>query len=207
MKIRLSNTTRSISRVVLILLILLLSAAGCGRKNISNETVSNGLESGLKHTDDCGGCEIPSDHCAYKSEQSEFDLDNVVLTFYYGTSTNIDAALAGDCNYYSYAELYFMDDNDNLHFIKRTEESYTSEEYSCKWILDDSYKLIGFSYNHSENIKIPPELFTQKSGRISFCVYGEDINAYESAYSLISIINIYYKTNDEKVILSSEPFE
>lgn len=149
--------------------------------------------------------------CAYKSEVSEFDIDNVTLYFFFGGifSESIEHELECGSNIPK-IRLYFRNtaigeftpspfSEENLYFIKEIEENYVSEKYRWKgsnYTLEDGVKLT-----------IPSELFIGESGRISFIVAGDEINDRVDGYIYISGKGIYYKVNGDMVTLSDQEFE
>lgn len=169
------------------------------------ENVDNGLKVGFEVSS--GDDPSPSDFCAYSSEVSEFDINDVTLEFFYGGlfNINIEDELNSVRNI-PYVELYF--DNKEMvgepYLIRRTTESYISEKYRCEMIVDEDWNMIGIDFNHFEQITIPKELFVGSSGKIYFYIFGNNIREIDNNGRILSSIAIYYRLNNDKIILSGE---
>ena len=162
------------------------------------------LESGFKKSDDC---ETPLFHCAYRSDKTEFDIDDVTLDFYYGGwFTNL--GIEYDLQLYNFPtfEIYFTNDAHDRCFVKRVEENLVSEKYRCKFIDDDDWNATEIIFNHSESITIPREIFTENEGVIYFAIYSKNANHTVPEVEWIAGKAIFYKIIGEKVILSNLPF-
>ena len=214
MKLTATKKERRIFRVLLILMIFSLLVTGCGQNadtnpdNDSGETdtsVGAVLESGFKKSD--AECETPLFHCAYRSDKTEFDIDDVTLDFYYGgwfSNLGIDYDLRQH-NFPTF-EIYFTNDANDKCFVKRVEENLVSEKYRCKFIYDDDWNFIELKFNHSESITIPREIFTENEGVIYFAIYSKNANHTVPEVEWIAGKAIFYKIIGEKVILSNLPF-
>ena len=162
------------------------------------------LESGFKKSDDC---ETPLFHCAYRSDKTEFDIDDVTLDFYYGGwFTNL--GIEYDLQLYNFPmfDIYFTNDAHDRCFVKRVEENLVSEKYRCKFIDDDDWNATEIIFNHSESITIPREIFTENEGVIYFAIYSKNANHTVPEVEWIAGKAIFYKIIGEKVILSNLPF-
>ena len=163
----------------------------------------------------------PANLCAFTGHRLGYDKDNVTLKFYYGTIFGEDLAYEKlNGRDIEYAELYFEDAEKNLHFIKRSEEHYTSDEYRCNYKFKpapfynpyrqfelgfyDDPGILQISYTHSEKIQIPAELFTEECGKIKFKVYGKF--STDEDVSFLSSVNIYYKVRNGRVYVSDKAF-
>ena len=91
MKLTVAKRTRSICRVLLILMIFSLFVTGCGQNIDTNPDNDGGdpntnvvtvLENGFKPSNDAD--ETPIFYCAYRSDKTEFNINDVTLDFYYG---------------------------------------------------------------------------------------------------------------------------
>ncbi len=166
---------------------------------------NTGLESGFTAS---SGEPIPDNWCAYKSATNEFDIDNVTLTFYFGTimpkevtDEYIENYLENGINIPEF-DVYFGDTYCNpLYLIRHSTENFISTEYSC-YIEDYYSKEVNIIYNHSETVTIPQELFTRQQGAISFYISGTDINELEPEYKMIACILMNYDIKDGKIVLS-----
>jgi hypothetical protein len=127
---------------------------------------------------------------------AEFDIDNVTVEFMYGYDYN-------GHNYPVFDICFVYGDNEVV--VKQVEESFNSEKYRCELIYDDELnKIIRVEYNHSENITIPKEVFTNDSGQIMFGIYAVSENYPECGRRLIAATTISYEKINEKVILTEE---
>lgn len=95
-----------------------------------------------------------------------------------------------------------MDKDSNPYFIKQVENNI-SEKYRCNWISDDYGNVIRIKYNHSEEITIPKELFSEPSGKITFTIWGQDIREPENECRYLASAHLYYEVHKDKVILSA----
>ena len=167
-------------------------------------TLINGLEDGFKPSN--SAAEAPTLYCAYKSDKTEFPIDDVTLDFYYGGYyyQGIEYELENTHDIPSF-ELYFQDDCGGKFFIKRVEENFVSEKYSCDIVYDENWYVTEVKFNHSETITIPQEIFTEESGIIYFSVFGTNQREPDPQNKVITGIGFYYKVVGEKVQLSKQP--
>ena len=204
--------TKRMCSVLAVLLAFCLLFTGCVNGDvieISEEDASDkGVESGFFIS--YGLYETP--FCAaYKSEKSEFDINDVTLDFFWGgkvTQYMIDEYR------YSYFDLYFVSDSEEGEgweefFVKRIEENFVSEKYRCEFTrVEGKEGVESIKYHYSEKITIPKEIFTGKCDFIWFKIKSiNEIAPNQSKETSIANIIIYYKlTDDGKVILSGLPF-
>lgn len=190
--------------VVLILLTTAFVFAGC------KEEEDTGLKVGFE-VSTTNGDPSPSDYCAYKSDVSEFDINNATLEFFYGGifSESIEHERSHGRNIGN-VKLYFYNpalgefdinvfSDENLYFIKESEEVYTSEAHRWKGNL--------YEEGEGETVTIPKELFVGERGLIGFMIFGKDENHRDypnNEYEYVSGKNIYYKVNGDRVMLSGE---
>ena len=170
------------------------------------------LESGFKPGSSAPG---PSHFAAYRSDKTEFDIDDVTLDFYYGGyyPSGIEFTKTHAQNYPVF-EVYFVDDADgSKYFIKRVEENFVSEKYSCELLRDENWYITEIKFNHSETITIPKEIFTKESGKIYFQIHGVNVHEQEQepekepkVHCIVSNY-IFYKVTEGKVILSDKEFK
>ncbi|MBE7088633.1 MAG: hypothetical protein E7370_03845 [Clostridiales bacterium] len=169
----------------------------------SNINAKTGLENGFKPCD--GEDETPIFYCAYRSDKTEFDIDNVTLDFYYGGYyyQGAEFELENAHDFPSF-ELYFEEDNGNNFFVKRVEENFVSDKYSCEVVYDENWHITEIRYNHSEQITIPSEVFTKENGQIWFEIHSANANDIESEVKCITGISIFYQVSNGRVILSNQ---
>ena len=212
MKLTVAKRTRSICWVLLILMIFSLFVTGCGQNDQTNPDQNNEgtnagtvLENGFKPSNDAD--ETPIFYCAYRSDKTEFNINDVTLDFYYGGYyyQGAEYELENAHDFPSF-ELYFTDNEGNKFFVKRVEENFVSDKYSCDLIYDNDWNVINVDFNHSEAVTIPKEIFTEDVGLIYFSIYSENAKELESQTKVIAGIGIYYKVIGEQVVLSNQPF-
>ena len=172
------------------------------------------LEAGFKST---ASDESNPFQCAYKSDKTKFDIDDVTLDFYYGV---LFIHIENIIETYSYPifEVFFDNDDGDKHIIKRVEENFVSEKYRWEYDLDEfDYDELDYGkfdhieptkkFNHSESITIPKKLFSRDSGIIWFVISGANVAEDETEFQSFAWISIYYKVTGEKVILSDQEFK
>ena len=139
MKLTVAKRTRSICRVLLILMIFSLFVTGCGQNIDTNPDNDGGdpntnvvtvLENGFKLSNDAD--ETPIFYCAYRSDKTEFNINDVTLDFYYGGYyyQGAEYELENAHDFPSF-ELYFTDNEGNKFFVKRVEENFVSDKYTA----------------------------------------------------------------------------
>lgn len=194
-----------------VLFLVSLLVTGCAQDNKTdsntNENMNTNmiLENGFKHSST--DAETPTLYCAYKSDKTEFDIDNVTLFFYYGGYyyQGIEYELE-NIHDFPYFELYFTDDDGVKYFVKRVEENFVSEKYRCDIVRDDNWYITEVKFNHSESITIPPEVFKKDTGKIYFSVYSTNLRENNAQEKCIASIYIFYKNSNGKIVLSSQQF-
>ena len=199
-----------IKKIICVVLLLVLGST-VFMLAICDKGVDEGLSAGFATSSGGSGGLYPSDFCAYKSDVSQFDINDVTLHFFYGgifgesiehhlengRHRNITSVrlyfhnqLLGE--FYVYAPYEFAEEN--LYFIREISERYVSEKYRWK---GDEYELEdGFE------LTIPTELFIGESGIISFIVAGYDTQV--DRYKYITGKSIYYEVNGDRVTLSDK---
>ncbi len=183
---------RRISAVLLIILTFTVCATGCELEDVLNSVVK------AKDEPTCVG-KHNSFHCAYKSNKTEFDINDVTLEFFYGTYVYTDVEFMREHgSTVPGFELYFSNDQEQEYLIKRVEEDLVSEKYHSEYNKDEKR----YDFTHSETITIPKELFTKEKGYVYFFL-REISNAdnYPTKFSLTSV-DIYYEVIGDKVIIS-----
>ena len=190
-----TNKTKLIAHVMLVVLLFggALNLAGCGSK---------GLEAGFD-TKGIGSCDdAPIFKCAYKSDVTEFDIENVTLTFCYGGFYELFETATEQYLSYPVFELYLFNDTnpEEKILVKKVEENLISEKYRI-YTVTEKFKT-AIKYNHSEDITIPKELFTNESGLIWFSVNGQNALDPYSTDETLCIIGVYYSKIENKIVLS-----
>ena len=194
--------------LALIMLFTVLTLSGCGIKPLKN---------GFSKYGDI----IPDYFIAYKSDVSKFDLSDVSLEFYYGVLEY--ERLVGKASISSF-EICFLSGDSDLYIAKKITDELVSEEYNvdiAKVPFLARFFIDNLTFSHSETIAIPEFLFDKNTGeiRIVLCsefLYSEHNNseflvecsACSAQYTthILAESVLYYQKNDDRIILSSEPF-
>lgn len=171
----------------------------------SNLSTPSGLETGFKPSGSMSGAPLPGRYCAFKSETNVFDINEVTLDVYFGGdfSDGIDTIRENSESFPSF-ELYFENDQGNECFIKRIEENFVSEKYSCDLVCDENWNLLEIKYNYHETLTIPAELFTKEKGMIWFVARGVNTHKPEDGLQNIAGNVLLYEVKDGKVILTTQ---
>lgn len=207
-----------IRRILLILtaLSLCISLLGCGDITDNSEAETpeedKGIESGFYFLDD----PLPVVglwHAACRSEKSVFDIDDVTLTFYYGDYFGYSPIEKYKWNHVTYEsyELYFENyKTGDKVLIRHVDEDFVSEKHRCTYRYAKGTLLVEeIIFNHSEELTIPRELFTEDNGVVNFNVYGFGIVMnqgvpYEEGYTNIHIshLPLYYEKIGDTIKLT-----
>ncbi|MBQ3000415.1 MAG: lipoprotein [Oscillospiraceae bacterium] len=207
-------------RVLLILLIFALGLSGCGQKAA--------LEKGFGYTFTPNSAML-----AIRSDTDIFQKDDVTFDLYYGTYNAESAKKYNQDPRGAYAASAFADSKlifalyicdadvqkitecadykeiDNHYFVREmSEEEALSEEYSFTMSYwKDVIFGEGITYNHSEEITIPAELFTEDSGRLSICLaaFHEPVNDGDNYHPTITYrIDFSYRVIDGTTVKISK---
>ncbi len=180
---------------LLLLLAFCMLATGCGGK-------SKGLSSGFSEIESCY-------KMAYKSDKTEFDINDVTLELSYGCYFihDVEWELEHGGDIFSYFDIYIesCQKNGDKTLIKRVEENLISEKYRVTREYDENNYFVGWKFNCSENITIPKEVFSKEKDRLVFCIYGESLRDDGlPSYRVLAYAGIGYKVLGDKVILAEE---
>jgi hypothetical protein len=203
-----TNAEKMVSKIyklLILLLIVSMSFTGCMITN-----TGEGLESGFAFSS-LGGesCQSNPFHCGYKTDRTEFDIDDVTIDLYYGVECcNDDGLLCAGVSIPTFDIYVEPRGTYNKYLIKHVEEELFSVKYNCKVISKDFliWPTIKIIYNHHEAIKIPKEAFENGSGRLDIIIYGTFVSGVNSREGEIVGTVIYYKVIGEKVMLSKKSF-
>ena len=172
----------------------LFGACAAGQSTEDSLDEPTKLEHGFGVSSGCAP--MPSEHCAYRSDAIISDIDNVKVTFYFGrTYSSDDWDLERERNYNSIPEfdVYFADKNHELlYLIRHSDENFISEEYRVTIEKDVKRNVKVFVFNHSEEITIPRELFTDTQGVLRFYVSGVNIKSKSPEYETITCAYLNY---------------
>lgn len=189
--------------VIVIAFVITTSFLAC-KPAQTDENAASKLEYGFEFSN----IPEPMDFCAFKSDSNQFDINNVSLDFYFGSS------YIGEYNKDKYDwisipefDIYFTDILDNmLHLVRHVDENYITDKYKVNIdVTPKTHKYI-VNYNHKENITIPSKLFTEKEGRLGFRLGGINVLSNNPHYYIFNGTWIYYKVNGTTVTLSGQEF-
>lgn len=214
------NFKECIFRLMILLTVFCLLLTGCnpliknrGNENTDTDVLTEGpLEHGFKLSYEYGAhvTDSPIYKVAYRSNTNLFDINNVTLEFSYGGSYTFNISYERE-HFHSipYFDLYFTGPSEEKILVKRVNENFVSKKYS--YTTEDSVKdgivTETYTFNHTETLTIPKELFTKDKGQIYFSIYGEDKRDKPVVeYKLIISTGISYKIEGEKVWLSNKSF-
>lgn len=156
--------------------------------------------------------------CAYRSSKTEFDKNDVTLSFYFGTyfvyddaQTQLERSPFRD---YPFLDLYCkaykpvgtLFEQTGEHFIKRNNGRYISEHYNkykAIFVCNSHWQLTEIIFNTKEVIKIPAELFTESEGFISFQIRAPHLLDENNIQTFNSVI-INYRLEEDKVIIQDD---
>lgn len=155
--------------------------------------------------------------CAVKSEETEFNVDNIELSFNYGW--NGEETYLSDENYEQICfALYFNNSEyqSSITSITTTFSDYQEIEnfYFVKEVsIDDFFssafavtlkRLSSVKFNHSENLIVPKEVFENKVGHFSFTIMEIYYSHKDNSYCLdnAGFVAVRYEIIDDLVVLS-----
>lgn len=148
---------------------------------------------------------------ACKSQKNTFNIDNVTLTISYGAME----AKYGPSKEFDVPEfdIYFAEFNPRsenvypcVYHVKTVKEQFFSEKYAVNMVDDRANRVYYYEFNHSEEITIPKELFTESEGEIPLLITGTNEAKwppYGNQYLWLCKLYINYKLQGtDKVVLS-----
>lgn len=148
---------------------------------------------------------------ACKSQKNTFNIDNVTLTISYG-AVGAKNGPEVTLNVPEF-DIYFAEFNPRsenvypcVYHVKTVKEQFFSEKYDVNMVDDYANGVYYYEFNHSEEITIPKELFTEKNGQLTLVISGtNDVerNPYGYDYMCLCKLYINYKLQGtDKVVLS-----
>ena len=204
----------------LLVLILAISVlfTGCVWNENTESNASIKLESGFKLSipDIPPNCTVPESRglqfCAYKSDKLEFNINFVILDFYFGGEFSEDLEHAKKSYDYPCFEIYYGHTSGKTVTIKQVKENFISDKYRCETVKTERGFVKEVKFNYSEKIRIPKSAFTEEKGIIILGLQGINQRCAEPKMETICCIAIYYKVTGNiftgrRVILSDKPFE
>ena len=199
--------TTSIFKLIVVLILISMVFTGCIPGGNIGANTGEGFQKGLKFSPINGDHTVPpsvANDCACRSDKTEFNINFVILDFYYGGkfSENLEYEKQYTQDYPTF-DLYFKDDDGNKVFVKRVFENFVSDKYRYHEIKNEYGYTVEKIFNHSEKLWIPKKLFNKEKGVIYFSLYGENHRYSEPKYETIASMSICYKVVGNKVVLSS----
>lgn len=148
-------------------------------------------------------------HIAYRSQTSTFAVDEVKLTISFGSCWP-KMEYAWDVYYVPEFEIYFADPSgyiaDNFYTARKVNEQLFSEEYRATYVDDEQNNLSYYEFNHSEEISVPKELFSESGGRIRIVIGGMNYAPYnENKYLIFDVVTIDYRLIENNQVQLSVP--
>lgn len=197
MNLKKGKLVRGLFATLSLLLAFCMLLTGCG---------GNGVQNVLDSSSTLDSAAYNRHMCAYKSDKTEFDINDVTLELSYGCYfiNDVEWELEHSGESFSFHELYLESMDGNRFFIKRIDEDLISEKYRISRLYDENDYFVEWKFNYSEMITIPKEVFADEYGRIAFRVYGENTVGYNPLYKLLSSAGFSYKVFGDKVVLSEE---
>jgi len=130
----------------------------------------------------------------FSTEKRYFPIDEVKLKLYFGFSR----AEHSIPSHREYAIRMFNRETEAEGIIYRDGSGYADSEFLFSESEDK--KAV---YNHSENIIIPKEVFTDETGRLNIEIYaGPSAVSSNKSFKVMSYYGIYYRTDGKTVELS-----
>lgn len=152
--------------------------------------------------------------CGYRAYNTDFNLDSVKLSFYYGSLVDVNKNL-NSSNLNFAIELCdvtssYSSDSDAIYDIS-TYETVRIKEISFKEFCLDNSDLVkpydGIYQYHEEEITIPGHIFKYNSGIISFCLVEEYLSSNgEEKAGMGCSIALFYKNENSRITVSNKAF-
>ncbi|MCH5147024.1 MAG: hypothetical protein J1F61_03330 [Clostridiales bacterium] len=138
---------------------------------------------------------------AYKSDKRTFNIDEVKLTLSFGSLRSGKDVGFDDFDIPEFKIYYADKSRNNLYTVRNVQEDFTSEEFGINIIYDVPNNLYYYEFNHSEEITIPKEIFTQSEGIFTITIGG--MNYAWGEYVIIDGTDLEYRlVGDNEVVLS-----
>lgn len=202
----------TIRRLLLILIsfLLCLSFVGCQLAETPPAEDPKEEEEGLKGGFTSKGSIQYPHYFAYSSDEREFDIDNVTLTVYYGVYLSYQSLEEYRDDTASYSSFDFTIESFTVgcepiyHLVRHIDENFVSEKYLCDVRYTSDLKAIrDIEFEHSEEVRLPRELFANDSGCIWLHLEGDNVLRGEGEESRnICSAAFWYKKSGNKVTLS-----
>ena len=156
------------------------------------------------------------------ADHSVFFKDAIEFTLYFAISNHSDSVDLERFAQYKImvttAESQLYQNENNVWTVEKTTSGYDADEFLGCYelgrgdIIHDESPLPEIdpcTYNHSEKITVPPYIFVNETGTLSFVIYlkfaGDEDYISTPIHSLCAG-TIYYKIIEDNVFISSTPF-
>ncbi len=144
-------------------------------------------------------------------EEDFYKTNNVAVNFSFGKYFFIDEEgkylyHESKKNYdYTNLKVYIKNDMGEEHLFRQSNDYYVSEEYYCYY---DYIKGVPI-FNHTEEITIPAEMLSSRTGYICILVYGDEHIDFKPTgeTKLLNAAEIYYQTDGEKLLFSNHAIQ
>jgi len=200
-----------LKKIICIGVILVMAfsfGAGCGPEWA--------LESGFDDKWTNGNPPVFPFQCAYRSDKTEFDLDDVTLTFFYGNiRVTAGTSYTGEFNFIDREELIERTSHIEVYWSQSGEKTIIKtippEEF-----FSDGYVLAGtengkFIYTHSEVLTIPREIFEDSVNKIALGIRQVHTEEYRilanKTFGFNEGVAVHYKITGNTVKLSAKAFK
>ena len=167
MKVTTNRQKKGVFRLVLLLMMTALLVTGCEQNpslptEEQGEPPSAGLEVGFDASSQ--GEESLPISCAYRSDKTEFDIDDVTLDFYYGRPiySSPEYLWENVMNVPSFDVCFSNGAGLQIH-VKHVEENLVSEKYRCKLIYDENWNFIGKNSIIRNLLQFPKSFLRKKA--------------------------------------------
>ncbi|MBQ2717446.1 MAG: hypothetical protein IJF75_02470 [Clostridia bacterium] len=143
-------------------------------------------------------------YMSVKSDDYTFNLNDVTLTLFYGTpilDPEFEKENGLDVPNF---DIYFKNNEGNEILYKHVEENLISFKYNSEIIIEkidrNNLKIVGVKYDHSEEIRIPKEIFTKNEGTVSVAINGYLVKS--NVYVMLNELVFDYIVVDNQVTLA-----
>ena len=180
--------------IFLVVLCGMLSLVGCG-----GDEKKDGLKSGFVVNEG----ELQSFYyCAFSTDKTKYDIDNVSVQFYYGC-INAENQSVND-KFDLEFRLFVSNGTTNTMFKTIDQVDFYDEQYSCRLMKDES-GIERIEYTHHELVTISKTLFDKASGEISLSI-KEYItqDELEDRYGSSDSVTFKYTKDNNQIVLSEK---
>ncbi len=146
---------------------------------------------------------IPGVFCAYKTDTNEFEINDVKISYFYGTHKRLEDFGEYEQGADVVLRISFYNDENQEYFVKDIINEFFTDKYSIEYI--NAGTEVGFSY--SEKLTIPASMFTAAKGFINFVIFEYIVwkDGREPERQEGNGIKVYYQLDGNLVKLSKNP--